>query len=327
MNISVSHIAIKIYLLIFSSVLLYSCSTITEDFSNCKELDLKFKYHIDKFGFAEIDFIESVDSVYLYIFDEQLEFLTFITLSTSQIADNTFKVTVPISYIGNTMIAVAREMLGSYDVPMMKVGDHIDLLTLKLKIDDSFVNSTKLADLFHGGKVVMDFADDGGTTQIIHFKSTSKQIKLKLFDTDGTNLSYLYDVKLTARNGYYLCDNSFMPNSPMITYMPWNQLRDSRSVDSFLDIRTLRMKERYKDDVLLTIVDRNTGAPVEFSKVPYLKLIDYLLDAGIPRGMTNQEYLDAEHLWELSISIMKNSNLAVSITVDDWTMWFDNTEL
>lgn len=324
MNTKLNYRAFKLYILLLSSVLLCRCNNIKEDFEICKELVVVYQYNMPSVGFTEIDFIETIDYVYIYVFDKDLKLFDQLTISSAQFKDNV-KITVPESYLGNTLVAMAHETHNSYDVPVMKVGDSIDKLTLRLKTTANNISTTRLADLFHSGEKVMTFEDGEGTKQKIPVYSTTKQINLKLTNASNTNITTRYDVELIAGNGYYGYDYSIVPDNPMITYQPYNKILITDENPVF-NLRTLRFVEEYRDEVILTVVERATGRSITFGDTQELKLIDYLLKTT-PLGMSNQEYLDVEHSWDLSMTVSTDINSVISITIDDWTTWFNNVEL
>ena len=306
-----------------------SCSTIREDFSDCPRFFLKYDYYLENDKFTEADFVEAIDFVEIYIFDTQLKFITSIKIDDKQMIGGKY-INVPAYYIGKTMVAYAREMRGSYDIPVLNVGDHIDLLTVQLrtKVNEKGenVSDLELADLFYGGREVMTFQDGDGRTQIVNFTRNDKKVNISLSDLVEGDVSK-YEVKITAKNGLYSSDNSIMSNSPKITYMLYNseESRTGDLVDEAVErFHTLRLKKRYESDVKLTIQNKESGEFILFGEDKELLLVKYLLKSK-PLHMNDQEYLDRAYMWDISISL--KSDLALSITVNDWITWFNNSDL
>lgn len=325
MNISLTYKHLALCLTLAGGMLLHGCSTIDEDISGCITLTLEYDYYLEGVDLEDTEFIELVDYIQLYIFDRDLRFLELIEVPTSTVLGGHL-ITVPISYIGNTMVAWAREMRGSYHIPTLKVGDHIDLLTLTLKTQNN-TSSKELANIFHGGRELMTFSGANNTHKM-KFMHKDKQLNISLTDNTGAKTAVsLYDIKLTASNGCYYSDNSIVPNSPMITYTPTNVAK-SRADVSVANIHTLRLKKKYSDDVKLTIINKATGKPITFLGADHLKLVDYLLN-NKPADMDDQEYLDRVSDWDISFNttIKDGLHIAVSITINDWTVWFNNTDL
>ena len=320
----------RLYILLLCSMFAHGCSTIDEDFTDCITLDLKYEYHMESVDFTEIEFLESVDYVELYIFDKELKLTEHIRVPSTSI-EGGHLITVPLSYVGNTMVTWAREMLGSYDITPLKLGDSIDLLRLTLKRENNH-SSKELGDLFYGGREVMQFAGVN-QTHTINFMRKDKRIHISL---NGKANITDYAVKLTAQNGTYASDNSIVANTPTITYLPTNQAEwktkaktTATAADSAkptANIHTLRLLKSQSEDVKLTIINQETGLPIRFAGKDYLKLIEYLL-LSKPSGMDDQEYLDRNSAWDISFDIDRSTNIALSITINAWTMWFNSTDL
>ncbi len=314
------------YLLFFGSLFLSGCSTIDEDANKCLFMTLKYEYHMGTTEVTEADFLGLIDYVDLYIFDESLRLIDQIRVGSPNIIDGHL-ITLPASYLGKTMVAWAREMRGSYTISPVKIGDHIDLLTLKLNASNH-CSSRELADLFYGGRQVIALYDDN-LEYVVNFLRNDKRINLSMLAREDESLDMsLYDVKITAHNGHYGSDNKIIPDSPMITYSPMvsTTTRAGSASCEVVNMHTLRLKRSYINDVLLTITDKQTGSPIQFDGEPSLKLVEFILKSK-PSSMGEQEYLDREEKWDVEFALSNDKQMAVSVTINGWTTWLTNTDL
>jgi len=316
MNLKIAH---RLCIILVSISLLYGCTK--EDLSDCSfQLQLNYDYNMEDNVVSTIDFVD------LYIFDQHDKFVESMRVDASELVGG-YQIDVPTYYRDQTLVVWAREMLGSYHIPSLEVGDDIEMLTLKL-IAEGDVSSVELANLLHGGSEVMTFSQ--GRTHTINFTRTNKVINLALTgsNNEAIELEGAYDVKITACNGHYSSDHSIIPDSPIISYRPTNytSARSSKTSHKVANLHTLRLTERYIDDVKLSIFNKESGSFVTFEGTEELKLVEYLLKTK-PEGVSAQEYLDRKSIWDISFSISSDKNIALSITINGWVLRFNSTDL
>ena len=314
----------RLSLILISSILLCSCTK--EDLTKCSlQLRLKYDYSM------EDELIDLIDFVDLYVFDKQDKFVELLRVDARDIIDG-HKINVPYHYKDKVLVVWAREMKENYITPELKVGDDIELLTLKL-ITDNNISSKRLAHLFHGGKEIMNFENET-QTHTINFTRTNNAINLSLKDANNQpiEISGKYDIKLTACNAHYSNDHNIIPNSPEITYTPTNEavIKAQSKTQNIANLHTLRLQPIYSDDVKLTVYNREQEQYVTFGNEQELKLIEYLLKTK-PSGVSDQEYLDNKSNWDISFLVSEDESedkdIALSITINGWTIWFHNTDL
>ncbi len=314
-------------LMLLSSILLYSC--IKEDLTKCS-LQLRLKYDCDMED-EVIELIDLIDFVDLYVFDKQNKFVELLRVDAKEIIDG-HTIKVPYYYKDKVLVVWASEVNDNYITPELKVGYDIELLTLKL-ITDNDISSKRLANLFHGGKEIMNFENDT-QTHTINFTCTNNAINISLKDSNNKpiEISGKYDIKLTACNSHYSSDHNIIANSPEITYIPASNpvVKAQSGTQNIANLHTLRLQSIYSDDVKLTIYNREQGQNITFGNEQELKLIDYLLKTK-PSGISAQEYLDNKSNWDISFSVSEDKDtdkdIALSITINGWKIWFHSTDL
>lgn len=78
-----------------------------------------------------------------------------------------------------------------------------------------------------------------------------------------------------------------------------------------------------------SITEKSSGRSIEIGGQAVINLVDYLLMSG-PETMEGQEYLDRRYLWDINIRIgdkADNAYTALCITINNWTYWFQPTDI
>ena len=78
-----------------------------------------------------------------------------------------------------------------------------------------------------------------------------------------------------------------------------------------------------------SITEKASGKAIDIGGKTTINLIDYLL-MGKPEMMGEQEYLDRRYQWDINIRIgdkEENGYIALSITINNWTYWFQPTDM
>ena len=312
--------------LMLAAILLFGGCT-KEDLGDCSlKILLRYANEMESDQLNETNLVELIDYVDLYVFDQQNKFMESLKVDASEIQADCL-IDVPSCYKGKTLVVWAAEKDG-YTLPTLRVGDDIETLTLKLNATNN-TNAKPLANLLHGGSAVATFSDHGGNLQIVDFVRTDNLINLSLTGVNNEeipNITSLYDIKLMASNGHYEHDHSIVANSPAIAYLPTNNVSKAHAEQNNVTLETLRLHETYINDVILTIVHKASGEPITFGGEAKLRLVEYLLKTK-PEGITNQDFLDQNSVWNISFSTNPNENIVVSITINGWTMRFSSTDL
>jgi hypothetical protein len=285
-------------------------------------LELTYAYSIDE------DIVDIVDFIHLYVFDDQDQFVELLSVDASALIDG-YKIAVPDYYKNKTLVVWAHELDSNYHLPVLQVGDAMSLLTLQLATTDN-ISSKKLANLLYGGKEIMTFGD-GNELHTIDFIRTDNSINVTLKDSKEENLSLegSYAIELTACNAHYSTDHNIIANSPKMTYLPTNYVssRSRSGKAKTANLHTLRLQTAYNNDVKLKIYNTKQAQYITFDGSEELLLIDYLLKTK-PADISAQSYLDNKSTWDLSFAVSdEDPNMALNITINGWTIWFNSTEL
>ena len=79
-----------------------------------------------------------------------------------------------------------------------------------------------------------------------------------------------------------------------------------------------------------SITEKRQEKTIDIGGKTTINLIDYLLMSK-PEMMGDQEYLDRRYEWDINIRIgdkrKRNGYIALSITINNWTYWFQPTDM
>ena len=75
----------------------------------------------------------------------------------------------------------------------------------------------------------------------------------------------------------------------------------------------------------LAIKDIATGEFLTVKNENSIDIIKFITE-NIPSDTDKQKYLDTNHTWDIHLQVGEN-NIAISLTINEWTVWFNNTDL
>jgi hypothetical protein len=304
----------KLNTLLFLSILLLSAiltsCDITDSLKNCDRF-LRFSY-IYNMENKEL-FHDQVECVYVYIFDKNGKYVTTLKEEdATALQSPDYKMPVPYSYNDYQAVVWAGKVTDSYALPIMNVGDSMDKLTLSLASGNA--SSSNLASLWHGGVVQLTYPDDNGFEQTIPLIRDTNTFNVSLLSNDKDFDSSQFDVQIVSDNGKYNASNDIISNGD-VNYTPYS------SSNGTFNLSTLRLTTDTK--VYMKIIDKATGKPISIDGSTTIDLVQFLLKTK-PDGMSDQEYLDRQYIWNLSFNI--HYLVTISITVNGWTYWFQNVD-
>lgn len=298
---------------LIATLVLWGCEPIYDDLRECR-VSLQFEYG---YNMAGVDrFALECNKVELFLFDSTGKLCYKNTVSGSELSKPGFKMEIPVSKGDYTAVAwVGRG--NSYELsgtqPNISTKDN---LTLKLLCTEGNIRKEIMEPLWHGQKAI-SFDGRADRMETVSLVRNSNTFNLTLSHPDaGTRAQASPEIKITATNGEY--DSENIPcDGEDITYMPYSTTAEGEQFKA--SMKTLRLLDG--KDIRLSVNDNGT------SLLPTgdIDLVEYLLKTK-PEGMTGQEYLDREHIWNMEIYYNQDW-IAVLIKVNGWTVWTQGMEM
>lgn len=334
----------KIYESVFAvaaAMLTVGCNYVIDEPVKCPSvLKVRFKYDWNiKFADA---FTHEVNSVNVWAFDKEGNLVWSDSASGDELKQEGFELDTGLGE-------------GTYDFVSwcgLKGNDCFDLntytptskeeLEVKLKtLQDGGENISKkrLSPLFHGMMNEQEYIIDPYKATYkyvtIPLMKDTKDIRIMLQHLDGSPIEDQdFTVTITANNGWFSWNNNLLPNSPLVTYSPWNikygqtspadgkgpdsQVKAATTVASLMfELSTSRLMA--DADVRLTIHRNRDNRNI----VDNINLIEFLLLVmGHYDGLSDQEYLDYQDDYSMIFFIDQNSNwyAAAGLFINNWAV-------
>ena len=280
----------KIILAAFIVAGITGCDVLHDDLDQC-DLFLKFRYD---YNMANKDwFAEQVEEVKVFVFDTQGKYIQAFTENGHSLKSPDYRMLIPYRLKGCTVVVWAGKTDKFYLLPAMTAGDPINKLTLKYEPENNNTNDITI-----------------GITRGNNPVDASK-----------------YDIQLITANNFYDYKNNVGESSKNIIYHPCSVEEEDSKTALQTRLHTLRF---IKDaDMTFSITEKASGKTIDIGGKTTINLIDYLLMSK-PEMMGEQEYLDRRYEWDINIRIgdkEENGYIALSITINNWTYWFQPTDM
>ena len=298
------------------------CDVFHDDLDQC-DLFLEFRYD---YNMANEDwFADQVEEVKVYVFDAEGKYLQTFTEKGNSLKNTDYRMPIPYRLKGCTAVIWAGKTDEFYRLSSMTTGDPIDKLALKYEPDNNMSNN-HLDALWHSGPLLMFSPENISNTETVSLIRNTNDITISI--TRGSNPVDLskYNIQLIAANGIYDYKNNFGDGNKNIIYHPCADEEDNK-----LSLQTRLHTLRFVKDVAMpfSITEQTSGKAIDIGGETTINLIDYLLKSK-PEAMGDQEYLDRRYQWDINIRIgdkEENGYIALSITINNWTYWFQPTDM
>lgn len=306
----------KITVLLLPLVLFCSCNSLFEYLEEC-DYTLRFRYD---YNMENKDwFAEQVDRVQVFVFDREGKFVRSFSEKGDNLKKTGYKMTIPHLLKGNKMVVWAGETATFYTMPTLKTGDPIEMLMLSYHPENN-ISTARLDPLWHCGPTIMSFEEENGTTQTVSLIRTTNDVKVSLrIKNEGTVDPERFDIRITGNNNIYDYTHA-LGTCNEVAYMP-SPATGNRTTAYICCMRFIK-----GNDLFLSVKEKSSGRPISIGGQTEINLINYFLMSK-PSEMNEQEYLDRRYIWEILIDYDTRSYVALSITVNGWTRWFQSPEL
>lgn len=301
------------------------------------DIRIKYDYNI-KFADA---FAHEVNSLALYIFTEDgILYDMIVTTDKQQLAKENFTIRLTLPKGDYTMLAWGGINEESFDLlTEVEIGTtRIEQMQVKMtRSYDSTGNAysdTDLEGLFHGMMELNVTSEPGIYQETLSLKKNTNVVRVMLHEQSGYPIQkeqFIFEI--TDRSGLYNYDNTRLTDE-VITYKPWHlesiytefeehdttRQADINAVLAELTIGRMMAME----SPTLRVTNKESG-----EEVLRLPLADYALmvKGHYHKDMTNQEYLDRQDEYSLTLFLDEGEWVSSQIVINGWRVVINNTEL
>ena len=332
---------------VISAVVFTSCDEhMFDNEGDCEVTHLiRFRYELNlKWADA---FPSEVNSVNLYVFDSDGLFVREYLGRGEALSDPDYHIVLDlpvgdyrfVAWCGLENDGVEQEY---FTVPQPVPGvTTIEELTCSLNTKTTRAGETaeysdeRLRFLYHGrlNATIEDHHDGRVYEHVISLTKNTNHIRIILQETTGEGLGKDdYDITIEDANSVMEYDNSLRKTAP-ITYKPWNQDSDELGVGKpeaegglqhvrgvYADLTTGRLTADHKDDMMLTIRNRNTQEVIASVPVLQYALLSkkYYEEAYGHKMADDQEFLDREDEYVLTFFLVNQRWIDSMIMIHSW---------
>ena len=301
---------------------------------------IRFKYDYNiKFADA---FANEVNSIALYVFDENNTLVETVTTTDKQaLSSGSFEIPlelVPGDYTllawGGLMNEESFDMLADAKVGVTKIEE----LQVKMHRQHNDNNEATVSDdllpLFHGTKAITVVDMPGTYTETMSLMKDTNAVRILLHEMSGHDVDadkFIFEIK--DSNGLYDWDNTLLEDE-QITYSAWYQTTGSADIEEYSSRAVTEVnvalaeltigRMRANESPVLYIRSRETG-----EDLVRLPLAEYaLLVKGYYRqGMSDQEYLDRQDEYSLTLFLDEGEWVSSVIYINSWRVVINNSSI
>ena len=313
-----------------------SCDNIYESLPPCPHgVNLRFVYDYNM-EYANA-FHKQVDCITLYVYDQQGNYLSTHTETTSALANENYRMTLDLEHGNYRLVAYgglacAEHSFSPVSTPTLT---RASLYTDRQVAMDEGEIGTRLHDLFYGAVDITVQGDDYVKDTLYMMKNTNNiRIMLQQVNAETPLNDEDFTFAITDDNTLFAHDNSLIPNGT-VTYTPWAQGTNAVGTNgegedateaqvSYAEFSTSRLVKETNSPKLI-IKNKHTGEDVvNIPLINYLLLLKSELYADMPA----QEFLDRESQWSLLFFLDEGGHwLQTRIVINDWVVRLNNAEM
>lgn len=301
---------------------------------------IRFKYDYNiKFADA---FANEVNSIALYVFDENDVLVKEIaTTDKTALSSGTFEIPMELQPGEYTLLAWGGLMNeASFDLlAETRVGvtrrEEMQVKMLRHHDEKGGAGVNKdLLPLYHG-TLALNVTDMPGTyTETISLMKNTNVVRILLHEMSGHDVdANKFVFEINDNNGLYNWDNTLLDDE-QITYTAWHQSTGTADMENYphraitsVNVALAELtigRMRAGRSPVLHIKNRETG-----EDVCRLPLADYalLVKGNYRKGMGDQEYLDRQDEYTLSLFLDEGEWVSAVIYINSWRVVLNDTGL
>ncbi len=330
----------ELLIVMIGSLLLYSCDSVIYDYEGDCESYYKVRFRYDyNMKFADA-FAHEVNTVTLYLVDENGKVVWQKTESGDPLAGDGYEMSVEVEPGTYDLLAwCGTADKGSFTIPQADYGTDLTCTLGREHGDNGQAYVDKDLDrLFHGYLPDQTFGDNEGTYYYtVPLVKNTNVVRVVLQHLSGEPVDKeKFEFTITDDNGKMDWDNSLMKDEPL-TYYAWHTASgvagttDSEeaggSTHAFSAVIAELTVARLMEDKepRLTVTNKETGKVV-FS----IPLVDYalLVKGNYNRDMDDQEYLDRQDEYNMTFFLDEGDRwIDTYIYINSWQVILQNTGL
>lgn len=302
------------------TLLLSSCDMLHDSMDDCG-LYLSFRYD---YNMKKTDlFTEQVKRIDVFFFDEKGILQKHIFAEGSILSNSGYRMDISTLKRDNYQVITWAGLSPDYQVSFEEGKTNLEDFNLKLHYEKALQDGiyfNEQSDLWYGNTTIQRNYWDNRTQNIDLIKNTNN-FHISLQDNEGgMNEEQLreYTFQIITDNGEYDYKNTPYTEQNLI-YGPHNYTAIDKDKWA-VDLKTMRILEDQPARLLIRTSDGKIIADIDL--IYYIKEGSY---KGEGDGMTFSEYLDRQDHFYIHLNIQ--GYMAVSITINGWTIWLQGTDI
>lgn len=307
-----------------------SCDRIHEDLQPCPQgLRIRFIYDYNM-EFAN-GFMKQVDCLTVLFYDQNGNYVTTRTNTSSDLADENWRMTVDLEPGQYTVIAYGGMACQNSSFNFVTPPEVTPLHDIEVCLKPEDIGS-ELHPLFYGRLDTSVELNSLSYKEVtVEMMKDTNNLRVLLQQVNGDPVNHKdYDFVITDNNTLFAWDNDLLP-VPTVTYTPWasdnaspGELPDGSNASvAWAEISFSRLLTAASPRLIITHKESGKNV-VDIPLNNYL----LLLKSKSFASMGNQEFLDRESRWNM-IFFLSEGNYWVStqISIKDWDVRINNTEV
>lgn len=301
------------------TLLLSSCDMLHDSMDDCG-LYLSFRYD---YNMKRTDlFTEQVKRVDVFFFDEKGILQEHKSVERSVLSDSGYRMNLSDLKRGDYQVITWAGLSSDYELLFQKGETQLEEFILRLNYEEALRNgvySNEQSDLWYGSTIIKANYWDNRTQNIDLIKNTNFfHISLQN-NGDLLNKEQLqkYTFQIITDNGEYDYKNNPYTEQELV-YGPHSYATDENR--GIVSLNTMRILEEQPARLLIHNSDGKIVADIDL--MYYIKEGSY---KGEGDGMAFSEYLDRQDHFYIHLNIQ--GYMAVSITINGWTIWLQGTDI
>ena len=311
-----------------------SCNRLHEDLDPCPQgLRIRFIYDYNM-EYANA-FPSQVDCLTVLFYDAAGNHITTVTNTTSDLKDENWRMTLPLSPGQYTILAYGGLACQNTSFSFVTNPESTPLTNIRVQLNPTCITSpvgTQLHPLFYGRleTTVEETSMEYKEVTVEMMKDTNN-LRVILQQTDGAPLDNEdYDFRVIDNNTLFAWNNNLLPQ-PETNYMPWARGNASPGELDNGNEASVAWAEMSFPRLVTTASPRLQITHIETGKkVIDIPLNNYLLLLKSQEfsSMGSQEFLDRESRWNMIFFLAKNNYwINTSIVINDWVVRINDTKL
>ena len=306
------------------------CDRLHEDLQPCDQgLRIRFIYDYNM-EFANA-FMSQVDCLTVLFYDEQGQYVTTRTNTTSDLKDENWRMDVNLEPGEYTVLAYGGMADSNASFSFVTDPASTSLHDIEVRLDPDKIG-TELHHLFYGKLNTSVEKNSLSYKEVtVEMMKDTNNLRVLLQQVNGEPVDNAdYDFTITDNNTLFSWDNDLLP-VPTVTYTPWardnaspGELPDGSDASvAWAELSFSRLVTAASPR--LQITHRTSGR-----NVVDIPLNNYLLllKSQAFSSMPNQEFLDRESRWNMIFFLGENNYwVSTMISIKDWNVRINNGEL